>query len=89
MGSVWQALAYGFAGLDPLAGRLRLAPLIPAGWGALELALQFRAAPLRVRIERDVVLVTSAVPLSIEVGGDNVACAAGRTEIPYRNGGAQ
>jgi trehalose/maltose hydrolase-like predicted phosphorylase len=87
MGSVWQALAFGFAGLDPLGRRLTLAPSIPAEWRALELGLQFRGAPLRVRIEHDVVVVSCETPVTVDVGGNAVACAAGTTEIPYAKGG--
>jgi trehalose/maltose hydrolase-like predicted phosphorylase len=88
MGSLWQALAFGFAGLDPLGGRLTLAPRLPAEWRALELGLAFRGARLRVRIERDAVLVTSDASLVMDVWGHPVECVAGRTEVPYRNGGA-
>jgi trehalose/maltose hydrolase-like predicted phosphorylase len=87
MGSVWQALAFGFAGLDPLGTRLTLAPRLPSEWHALELGLCFRGARLRVRIERDAVLLTSDAPVSIEVNRNRVECGAGPTEIPYRNGG--
>jgi trehalose/maltose hydrolase-like predicted phosphorylase len=86
MGSVWQALAFGFAGLDPLGRHLSLDPQLPTTWGALELALQFRGARLRVRIERDVAVVSSDAALSIDVRGRTVQCAPGRTEIPYAEG---
>jgi trehalose/maltose hydrolase-like predicted phosphorylase len=87
MGSVWQALAFGFAGLDPLGRRLAVSPRLPSEWRALELALQFRGAKVRMRIEGEVVVVMSDAPLSIEVNGRAVTCAAGRTEIAYANGG--
>jgi trehalose/maltose hydrolase-like predicted phosphorylase len=87
MGSVWQALAFGFAGLDPLGRRLTLSPRLPSGWRALELGLQFRGTPLRVRIEPDVVTVTAAAPLAIEVNGRPVVCGPGRAEVPYDKGG--
>jgi len=86
MGSVWQALAFGFAGLDPLGRRLSLAPQLPTAWRALELALQFRGARLHVRIERDRVFVSSDTMLAVDIGGRTVHCAPGRTEIPYAEG---
>jgi trehalose/maltose hydrolase-like predicted phosphorylase len=52
MGGLWQALAFGFAGLRPYGDRLVLDPRLPRDWGALELALQLRGQPLRVRIDR-------------------------------------
>ena len=88
MGSVWQALAFGFAGLDPLGRRLTLSPRLPGEWRALELGLQFHGTQLRVRIEGDVVVVNTAAPLDVEVHGRRFACAAGRTEIPYSEEGA-
>ncbi len=87
MGSVWQALAFGFAGLDPLGRRLTLSPRLPEEWRALELGLEFRGVPLRVRIEHDAVVVTCGAPLAIEVCGATAVCAAGRTKIPYKQGG--
>jgi hypothetical protein len=37
MGSVWRALAYGFAGLRPAGDPVALDPLLPTGWETLEL----------------------------------------------------
>jgi trehalose/maltose hydrolase-like predicted phosphorylase len=51
MGGVWQALAYGFAGVRAHAGRLIVDPRLPPAWTALELRLRFHGAPLRLRIE--------------------------------------
>ena len=52
MGGLWQALAFGFAGLRPRAERLRVDPRLPPQWNALELALRFRGRLLRLRIDR-------------------------------------
>jgi trehalose/maltose hydrolase-like predicted phosphorylase len=51
MGGLWQALAFGFAGVRPRGERLRVEPHLPPAWNALELALRFRGRPLRLRID--------------------------------------
>jgi trehalose/maltose hydrolase-like predicted phosphorylase len=65
MGSVWQALALGFAGLRPAGDALGLDPRLPDAWSALDLRLRFRGSSVRVRIEPRA-LVVSAEPV-IEV----------------------
>jgi trehalose/maltose hydrolase-like predicted phosphorylase len=52
MGGLWQALAFGFAGIRPCGERLLVDPRLPTEWHALELALCFRGQPLRLRIDR-------------------------------------
>jgi trehalose/maltose hydrolase-like predicted phosphorylase len=52
MGGLWQALAFGFAGVRPRENALVVDPRLPPDWGALELCLSFRGAPLRLRIHR-------------------------------------
>ena len=52
MGGVWQALAFGFAGLRPRAGMLHIDPVLPPSWSALELRVRFHGARVRVRKER-------------------------------------
>jgi len=64
-----------------------VSPRLPSEWRALELGLQFRGANVRMRIEGEVVVMRSDTPLSIDVNGRAVACAAGRTEIAYANRG--
>jgi trehalose/maltose hydrolase-like predicted phosphorylase len=52
MGGLWQALAFGFAGIRPRGERLLVAPRLPTEWNALELALRLRGRPVRLRIDR-------------------------------------
>ena len=61
-GGVWQALAYGFAGLRPDGDCLQLDPRLPADWHALSLTVRYRAARVKLRIERDRVLVSASGP---------------------------
>lgn len=59
MGGVWQALAFGFAGVRPAGSRLVVDPRLPPQWHSLELALRFRGEPLRLRIDRRGVAIDS------------------------------
>jgi trehalose/maltose hydrolase-like predicted phosphorylase len=52
MGGLWQALAFGFAGVRPQGDHLVVDPRLPREWGALEVALRLRGRPLRLRIDR-------------------------------------
>ncbi len=52
MGSVWQALALGFAGARPREDMLELDPRLAPEWELLELRLRFRAAQLKRAGER-------------------------------------
>jgi trehalose/maltose hydrolase-like predicted phosphorylase len=61
MGGLWQALAFGFAGIRAFDGRLTIDPRLPPEWAALELGLRFRGEPFRVRIEHDSVRIDSNV----------------------------
>jgi trehalose/maltose hydrolase-like predicted phosphorylase len=52
MGGLWQALTFGFGGIRPHGETLLVEPRLPPEWTALEFALRFRGAPLRLRIDR-------------------------------------
>ena len=69
MSGLWQALVFGFAGVGRRGAALLVEPRLPLDWGALELRLRFRDAPLRLRIARDGVELESDGRLSLhEVG---------------------
>ena len=65
MGSLWQALVFGFAGLRPAGDVLRLDPRLPHAWGALEVRVVFRGSQVKVRVENPTVTVTSERPVPI------------------------
>jgi len=69
MGGLWQALAYGFAGLRPQGSVLGIDPQLPGAWDALALRLRFRGCLVRVRLERERVTVESDHELPTSVGG--------------------
>ena len=83
MGSMWQAMAFGFAGLRPLGGKLRIDPRLPERWDAIELGLQFHGTKLRLRLEPDRVALTADAPIEILLAGQIIECGTGRTEIPF------
>jgi trehalose/maltose hydrolase-like predicted phosphorylase len=67
MGSVWQALALGFAGARPRGDVLHLDPRLAAGWERLELRLRFREARLRVQVSAGAIEVSSDRPTQVSV----------------------
>jgi len=69
MGGLWQALAFGFAGLRARSGMLHVDPVLPPSWSALELRLSFRGAAVRFRKERAQLSISTDRPISIVVGG--------------------
>ena len=69
MGSVWQALVFGFAGARPRGDVLELDPRLASGWELLELRLRFRTAQLRVSVRADAIEVTSDQPTPLSLAG--------------------
>jgi trehalose/maltose hydrolase-like predicted phosphorylase len=67
MGGVWQALAFGFAGVRPRDGVLVIDPILPDGWDELELRVQFHGSRATIRIRRDDVSVEGDPGLRWEV----------------------
>jgi trehalose/maltose hydrolase-like predicted phosphorylase len=59
MGGLWQALAFGFAGVRPRVDRLSVDPRLPTQWNGLELSLRFHGRPLRLRVDRNGVGVSA------------------------------
>jgi trehalose/maltose hydrolase-like predicted phosphorylase len=82
LGSVWQALAFGFAGVRPAGDALAIDPRLPAAWSALELRLRFRGTRLRVRFEHDAVTLTADEPVRVLVRDRPVEATPAGTTIP-------
>jgi trehalose/maltose hydrolase-like predicted phosphorylase len=73
MGSVWRALAFGFAGLRPVGDALAIDPVIAPGWEKLELSVRFRDSRVRVRIHPDTVEASADPPLNaLDPAGERV-----------------
>jgi trehalose/maltose hydrolase-like predicted phosphorylase len=69
MGGVWQALAFGFAGARPVGDALELDPHLPPDWASLELRVEFRGTPVRIRLEHELVVAEAHDPVRIRLGG--------------------
>jgi trehalose/maltose hydrolase-like predicted phosphorylase len=79
MGSVWQALVFGFAGARPKGNVLELDPVVPEAWGALEFRLRFRGNRLRVRISATSLEIQAEGPTRVRLrGGIVVTVGPGR-----------
>ena len=86
MGSLWQALAFGFAGVRPLRARLRIDPHLPPDWGAMEIRVRFRGSRVHVRRDRTSLLIEADAPVDLLVG--SMAFTAGPTSLELRRRGA-
>ncbi len=75
MGSLWQAVAFGFAGLRPRQGRLGIDPRLPPSWGSLEIRVRFRGQRLVVTVGHDWLQLTADGPTPVEI--DDVAYEIG------------
>lgn len=87
MGCVWQALAYGFAGIRATSDCLRIDPHIPPGWGLLELRLQYRGARLRLQCQPALLRVHADRPVIIELGGARHTVTTSGIELTRRGAG--
>jgi trehalose/maltose hydrolase-like predicted phosphorylase len=81
MGTVWQALAFGFAGIRPAGDALSLDPRLPPAWGSLEVRVRFRGSRLRIRIEHDEVEVEAERPTAVLVAGGEPVEVAGTARL--------
>jgi beta-phosphoglucomutase family hydrolase len=89
MGSLWQAMAYGFAGLRPSEDRLTIDPRLPPAWAGLEIRVRFRGTPARVRVERDELRVDADGPLPVTVDAVDYDLAGRSLTLGRRVGGGQ
>lgn len=82
LGGIWQALAFGFLGMQPSAHGLRFQPQLPAHWHELRVPLQWRGCRL-IAIARPgsiEVTVLAGAPLELAVGaGEWQLVAVGET----------
>ncbi len=82
MGSVWRALAFGFAGLRPVGDALAIDPVLPPGWDKLELGVRFRGSRVRVRVQPGSVVATADPPVSaLTSAGERIQLGRTPTEL--------
>jgi trehalose/maltose hydrolase-like predicted phosphorylase len=89
MGSVWQALVYGFAGLRPRDGALQVDPRIPPGWDALEIRVVFRGHPLRLRATWETAHIQADAPVLMRVPGVDESFTVGPGGVRLRRVGGR
>jgi beta-phosphoglucomutase family hydrolase len=87
MGSLWQAMAFGFGGLRPAGNRISIDPRLPPAWAALELRVRFRGSSAQVRVEPNKLRVDSDGALPLTVAGVDYDLA-GRCLVLRRHGSA-
>lgn len=84
MGGLWQALAFGFAGLRPRQRRLWIDPRLPPSWPALALRIRFRGSRVRIRIEHDRLRIDADHPVGVEIDGQPLTADAAGLELRRR-----
>lgn len=67
MGSLWQAIVLGFAGIRPAGDQLTIDPHLPPEWRALVVPFRLQGRRVRVRIEHDRLRVWADRPVLIRV----------------------
>jgi trehalose/maltose hydrolase-like predicted phosphorylase len=85
MGSVWQALAWGFAGLRPLTDSLVVDSRLPDEWDELEIRVVFHGAPVRVVIGHDETTVVARRPVLIRRTAYDIARECGPGGVTLRH----
>jgi hypothetical protein len=68
MGSLWQALAIGFAGIRPSQDSLLVDPKTPDVWRRMEVRIRFHESRVRIVIERDRLRLEASQPVPVRVG---------------------
>jgi Glycosyl hydrolase family 65 central catalytic domain/Glycosyl hydrolase family 65, C-terminal domain len=87
MGSMWQALTFGFAGLGLTAEGISLDPHLPAHWNSLKFPIRVRGNPLTVTIRHDRAEVTALKPLTVDMSGAmTIGASAERAAVVRRDG---
>src|ERR1017187_217578 len=67
MGSLWQALAFGVAGLQLTADGVALDPHVPASWTTFTLPVQVRGNAVRITVQRDRLEIEAAAPITVHL----------------------
>ncbi len=76
LGGLWQAVVFGFGGVRPAAGVLRVEPALPARWSRLQLRLRFHQIAIRLDLAHDRVVIDVDGPARLAVYGIPIHGAA-------------
>jgi trehalose/maltose hydrolase-like predicted phosphorylase len=85
MGSIWQAVAQGLAGIRAGPDAFRIAPRLPSSWTGLEIRVRYRGARVAVRLEPGLIQLESDEPIPLRLPGDRAVRAVSGT-IRFRAG---
>ncbi len=88
MGSVWQALTFGFMGVRPHEDALAIDPKLPSSWPELQVRLTFRGVGIVLRADHRSIVVHAEAPIRLEISGRRVTCPAGTTTFRDATRGA-
>jgi trehalose/maltose hydrolase-like predicted phosphorylase len=69
LGSLWQAIVFGFAGVRLDGGGLALEPHLHSAWRVLEVPVLLRGRRVRIRIEQDRLRVWAERPVAVRIAG--------------------
>ncbi len=72
LAGVWQALLFGFAGVQVRAGRLRLDPHLPSHWSSLGLRFHCLGRRIALQVAPDVTTVVVSRPLPVETSAGEI-----------------
>ncbi len=87
LGSIWQAIAMGFAGLRLTSDGLALDPHLPAAWQALEVPARIRGRRVHIRVEHERLRVWAQRRVVIRVAGlDPIVVGRGGIDLARRGG---
>jgi trehalose/maltose hydrolase-like predicted phosphorylase len=81
MGSLWQAIVFGFAGIRLAGEGLAIDPRLPGSWDRLEVNLRLRGSRIRVELARRSVTVRAEPAVSVVIGGQRVTASPGGTTV--------
>jgi trehalose/maltose hydrolase-like predicted phosphorylase len=79
LGGLWQAIAFGFAGLRSDRGVLRIDPQLPRAWSELTVRLRYRGRRVSVAIRGDRVSVHSSAPIQVAPADGAAVLSSGVT----------
>jgi trehalose/maltose hydrolase-like predicted phosphorylase len=79
-GGVWQALAWGFAGVRPERSALRVDPRLPRAWDSIEVTVRFHGHRVHLSIDHERIVVETDAPVTLRLPD------GGLTQVPASGG---
>lgn len=67
LGGIWQALAFGFIGLQATPDGLVIDPHLPDAWDSLEMTVVFRGARVTIHVEGETITISPDAPVPVVI----------------------